>query len=452
MLASLFVAAPTGAATKPNVVLLIADDMNDWVTPLGGHPQTRTPNLETLARRGTLFTNAHTAAPACKPARAAMWSGMRPATTGMYLNGQDEEAFWSRYGDLFAHFAANGYRTYGSGKIFHSPARNAQVFDVASHPFATKSEGATKQRYGDINVGTNRASELHDVKVSKWAQAELAKPEIGQQPFLMALGFFTTHLPWVVPAERLRPFPPDGEIILPTTLAGDLDDLPTLGRRFAWATAFAGTPTQDVPYAESEHKKVIDAGGWKIAVRHYLAAIHFVDRIVGEIIEVLEAQGLADDTIIVFTSDHGWQLGEKQSWRKFALWETATRVPMIVVAPHLPGGRRTHRPVNLLDVFPTLVDLAAIDPPAGLEGRSLVPLLQDPAAGWEAPTLTTYDRNNHAVRDDRHRYIRYSDGGEELYDHESDPDEFHNLAGDPTRQDVKSRLAGAVPTTNAPPL
>ena len=201
LFAALLVAAPAAAASKPNVLLLIADDMNDWVGPLGGHPQTLTPNLESLARRGMLFTNAHTAAPACKPSRAAMWSGKRPATTGMYLNSQDENAFWSRYSNLFEHFAANGYRTYGSGKIFHEPARNEGVFDVASHAFATESAGATKRKYGNLNVGTNSASELHDVKVSRWALAELAKPEIRQQPFLMALGLYTTHLPWVVTPE-----------------------------------------------------------------------------------------------------------------------------------------------------------------------------------------------------------------------------------------------------------
>lgn len=166
------------------------------------------------------------------------------------------------------------------------------------------------------------------------------------------------------------------------------------------------------------------------AKKSYLATISFVDAHVGRLLDALEKSEHADNTIIVLWGDHGWHLGEKQHWRKHALWETTTRTTLIIFAPEkFKPNQRCERPVSLIDLYPTLVELCGLPARDGLDGQSIVPLLQSPKAKWDRPVVTTYGQGNHAIRTERWRYIRYHDGGEELYDHENDPHEWHNLAG-----------------------
>jgi len=201
---------------------------------------------------------------------------------------------------------------------------------------------------------------------------------------------------------------------------------------------------------DGDHRKVVESKNWGKAVQGYLASISFTDACVGRLLDALDASGHADDTIIVMWSDHGWQLGEKLHWRKFALWEEATRVPMVAVAPGVTRpGQRCDRTVSLLDIYPTLVDLCVLKSKPELEGRSLVPLLRKPDADWDRPVVTTHGRFNHAVRSERWRYIRYKDGTEELYDHQNDPMEWTNLAGRPEYAPVKSELGKWLPKVNA---
>jgi arylsulfatase A-like enzyme len=171
---------------------------------------------------------------------------------------------------------------------------------------------------------------------------------------------------------------------------------------------------------------------------------------VGRLLEALDNSPYADNTIIVMWSDHGWHLGEKLHWRKFALWEEATRVPMVIVAPGATGaGQRCERTVSLLDIYPTLVELCRLSPKPELEGASLAGLLKNPDAPRQRPVITTHGRNNHAVRSERWRYIRYKDGTDELYNHEHDPMEWTNLAGKPEWASVKKELASWLPKVNA---
>ena len=195
----------------------------------------------------------------------------------------------------------------------------------------------------------------------------------------------------------------------------------------------------------------MESNNWRKAVSAYLASIAFADACVGRVLDGLDRSPYADNTIIVLWSDHGWHLGEKLHWRKFALWEEATHNVLMIVAPGVTRpGVRCGRPVTLLDIYPTLVELCGLRPRDGLEGQSLVPLLKNASAPWERPALTTYKRGNHSIRTERWRYIRYSDGTEELYDHDNDELEWNNLANKPRHKRLKAELARWMPQTNAP--
>jgi arylsulfatase A-like enzyme len=202
---------------------------------------------------------------------------------------------------------------------------------------------------------------------------------------------------------------------------------------------------------DGDHKRVLDTDNWHKAVQGYLASISFADACIGRLLEAFDKSKYADNTIIVLWSDHGWHLGEKQHWRKFALWEEATRVQLMITVPGMTEkNARCERTVSLLDIYPTLIDLCGLAEKPELEGRSLLPLLKDPEAPWDHPVVTTHGRDNHAVRSERWRHIRYKDNTEELYDHEHDSMEWHNLAADPHLADVKAKLAAHLPTINAP--
>jgi arylsulfatase A-like enzyme len=230
---------------------------------------------------------------------------------------------------------------------------------------------------------------------------------------------------------------PLDEIVLPEVKEDDLADVPPTGVRFA--------------RPQGDHARVTRAKQWRKAVQGYLASITFADDCVGQVIDALDRGPHASNTIVVLWADHGWHLGEKLHWRKFSLWEEATRNPMLFVAPGVtsPGGRCS-RPVNLLDIYPTLSSLCGLSANDRLEGLDLTPLLRDPNASWEQPTLTTYTRGNHSIRSERWRYTRYADGSEELYDHDADPLEWTNVADRPEHESVKEDLARWLPATDAP--
>jgi arylsulfatase A-like enzyme len=195
-----------------------------------------------------------------------------------------------------------------------------------------------------------------------------------------------------------------------------------------------------------------DNGQWRPLVRAYLASISYADAQVGRLLDALDASGLAGNTVVVLWSDHGWHLGEKGITGKNTLWERSTRVPLIFAGPGVAEGARCGRPAELLDVYPTLAELCALPVEAGLEGLSLSPQLRDAAAPRERPAITTHNRDNHAVRTEAWRYVRYADGSEELYDARADPNEWTNLAAAPRHAEVKSALARWLPAASAPPM
>jgi arylsulfatase A-like enzyme len=252
----------------------------------------------------------------------------------------------------------------------------------------------------------------------------------------LACGPFRPHLPWYVPQKYFDFYPVD-KITLPTVRDDDLDDVPPLGVKMA--------------RPDGDHRKVIQSNNYHKAVQGYLASITFADAEVGRLVEALDTSEYADNTIVVLWGDHGWHLGEKLHWRKFSLWEEADRAPLLMIAPGVtkPNGR-CPRTVSFMDIYPTLADLCELPVGEHLSGKSLRPLLENPQAPWERPAITTHGRNNHAVRSERYRYIRYSDGTEELYDHENDPMEWTNLAGNTEMAAVKQELGKWLPKENVP--
>ncbi len=279
--------------------------------------------------------------------------------------------------------------------------------------------------------------ETGDFQSVHWVIKQLQKEH--DKPFFLAAGIYRPHLPWYVPRKYFEMFPLDS-VHLPKLLETDLDDLGERAREI-------------VVRGGNYHKHVLEAGQWRPAVQGYLASITFADALVGRLIDALKASPYADNTIVVLWSDHGWQLGEKQHWRKYALWDNVARTVLMVKVPKgVPGlpegsvpGARCGRTTSLMDIFPTLLELTGVPMIEGIDGHSLVPLLRDPAAPWDHPAITTYDFWEFAVRTEDWCYIRYIDDSEELYDHRTDPEEWHNLAGDPQYDGIKRELAKHIP-------
>ncbi|MGD8810128.1 MAG: sulfatase [Gammaproteobacteria bacterium] len=452
-------AQPSPSAGRPDILFIAVDDLNDWVGPLGGHPQTKTPNIDRLAARGITFVNAHSPSALCNPSRTALLTGLRPSTSGVYGNGPDwrQEAVFEGIRTLPRFFRDNGYATYGGGKIFHAhtfaPGGFAGYNDQTAwddyypsleqqlpeeiRPMRTPVNGNPLMTGFDWSAVVADDRAMGDGQVVAYVSRRLEAESDG--PRFLAAGIFRPHLPWYVPQHWFDLHPLD-EIRLPSVIENDLADVPVLGRRAEFG-------------ADRLHDWVLENDKWAEGVQGYLASISFADAMVGRLLDALDRSGRAQNTIIVLWGDHGFHLGEKGRWRKSTLWERSTHVPLIVVAPGVSNpGDRSARPVSLMDIYPTLAELAGLEVPEYVEGRSLVPLLRDPDSQWDTPAVTTYGFDNHAVRSEKFRYIRYADGTEELYDSLEDPNEWHNLADEPQYRRVKRELARWLPEENAPAL
>lgn len=432
-------------AEKPNVLFISVDDMNDWVGCLDGYLGVKTPNIDQLATRGVLFTNAHACSPKCNPSRAAIMTGLRPSTTGIYANGE-----WWRpnYPDLVTlpmYFGKNGYHVAGGGKVFHhTPGFNPpdqwdEYFDLIDDkkPGDYLIDYRKKRHIDSFDWGPLDKDdyEMGDGQTVKWA-IDFLKGE-RERPFFLAVGIFQPHLPFYAPRKQFDNYPLD-KITPPEDKPGDLDDVPAGGKAMA-------------KYRMNDLELINENDGLEHCVQSYLACISHADTLIGDLVATLDASPHADNTIVVLWSDHGYHFGQKHHFAKNTLWEPSTRVPLIVIAPGVTTpGERCIRPVNLLNLYPTLVDLCSLPTKDGLDGVSITPLLKDSNAEWDRPVVMTFGKGNHAARDERWRYIRYENGGEELYDHKSDPEEYTNLADRPEFVAVKQRLAKWLPTTDHP--
>lgn len=430
---------------KFHVVLITADDL---AAALGcyGHPQVKTPHLDRLAKRAVLFDRAYCQFPLCNPSRTSLLTGLRPDTIGVVDNKTRFRDKSPRTVTLPQLFRNNGYFTARVGKLYHQGVPggvggpgldDSQSWDYAISPPGLeqaspgKAHNFTPQYQPGVAFRVIEAAGDDDDQADGRVAAEAVRllGEQRDQPLFLAVGFVRPHVPLVAPKKYFDQYPLDS-IELPQVPADDRDDIPS---------AALAEREPDYGLTPEQRREVL---------RGYFAAISFLDAQVGRLLDAVEAGGQADQTIIVFLSDHGYHLGEHRLWQKVSLFEPSVRVPLLISVPHMPGdGLTCPRVVELLDVYPTLADCCGLKTPAGLEGKSLRPLLEDPAMAWNSVAITQTRRAKavgRSVRNERWRYTEWDGGnaGRELYDHQGDPAELHNLADNLDHADVVKMMQG----------
>ena len=455
------VALAQASSTRPNVLFIAVDDLNHWVGHLDGHPGTVTPNIDRLAATGVTFSRAYAAAPLCNPSRLSLLTGIMPAHSGIYGNFETLREQLPEAVTLPQYFRRNGYSVKGGGKIFHSGPGEEEAWDEY-FPTDGKGkwrEGGAAKEKPKKNARTGKWApwgpsgtddgEMLDAQVADRIVAELEAEQ--DQPFFLAYGTSQPHLPWIVP-RRYFDMHPSESVVLPRVVEDDLDDVPAFGRRLA-AEVLDVSNDRNHAAEGGDHANVLEYDQWAAAVQGYLASITFADAQVGRVLDALAGSPHAENTIVVLWGDHGYHLGQKEHWRKHTLWEDGLRTTLVIAAPGLGGNTRVDRVVGLLDLYPTLIELAGLEPREGMDGQSLVPLLREPDLPWSRPVVSTYGFRNHSIRSERWRYIRYHDGTEELYDHDVDPYEWTNLAVVPVKDEyrtVMNQLAQHFPELNVP--
>jgi arylsulfatase A-like enzyme len=375
-------------------------------------------------------------------------SGLRPGASGVYDNSENFAPAIPVELTLTTQFRKAGYYVCGAGKIYHSSVYREGEWDHwlrnAGGPRNREEDNSTAKavRAGKLPITPLdcRDEDMADFKFVDYAIEALNRKH--DKPFFIACGLTKPHLPWSVPRKYYEKFPLES-IELPPYRENDLEDLPAV------ALQMARGPSND-------HETILKEGGtntWKQAIRAYLATINFCDVMIGRLLDAYDQSPERENTIICFWSDHGWHLGEKHHWRKFALWEEATRSPHMWVVPGVtkPNGR-CDRTVDYMSIYPTLMDLCGLPTPQHVQGKSIRALLADPQAPWELPAIITYRQNNHTVRTEGWRYTHYSDGGEEVYNELKDPYEWVNLAKQPSEGDAaRKQLGKYLPVENKPP-
>ncbi len=475
---------------KPNVLFISVDDLNDWEGAMQGHSQAKTPNKDKLFEQGVLFTNAHSSQAVCTASRNSLLSGIHPTTSGWYTNGAAMKKNYDQvmldHKMLPQYFKDNGYNTYSTGKVFHNGEsdfsdKTADFWTEYSprfwnnmeekiertgfgyrgkmfYPFP-KDGGQLVQLYGEDTINNhyrhiNRFYSLtggplsddeipekgmYDEQIADWAIEKLKSTH--DQPFFMAVGFIRPHVPYTAPQKYFDLYDKT-TLEIPETPENEFEDIPMLGK----AIAFGYTPRGgwgDV----SQKKEILPE-----LVHSYLACVSFVDDQIGRVLEALENSPNGRNTIIVLFSDHGQHLGEKRHFRKQALWEEATRVPLFFKVPgNKNSGDKSNQVVSLLDLYPTIAELCGLPVSEKLEGESLVSLLEDTEMTRERPVLSTWLYKNHAIRSNNWRYIQYRDGTEELYNHQNDPGEHVNLASDPQYEQIIAEHKKWLPKNDALP-
>jgi arylsulfatase A-like enzyme len=434
----------------PNVLMIAIDDQNDWIGCLKGHPQVQTPAIDALARRGTLFSNAHCQSPLCNSSRSSLLTGLRPSTTGIYglAPGIRDVAQTKNQVTLPQTFTQAGYHTYTCGKIYHDgsvrPVDQAREFNTwGPRPGMPKPEKRFVKLPGNAHPLMDWGPfPERDEDNADWKIATAAVEAIGaaprETPFFIACGFRLPHVPCFA-SQKWFDLYPDETLQLPPLKKGDRDDLPKFADYLHWKLP------------EPRLSTLEEINEFRSLVRAYLATVSFVDSQVARVLKALDESGRRDDTIIVLWSDHGWHLGEKDITGKNTLWERSTRVPLIFAGPGITAEQDCKQPVELLDIFPTLLEECHFPTRDDLEGLSLVPQLKDALTTRARPAITTHNQGNHAIRTETWRYIRYADGSEELYDLAADPNEWTNVAADSKHSKLKEELAKWLPKVDVPP-
>lgn len=462
------VAAPVAAASvRPNVLFIAADDLR---ADLGcyGHREVKAPHLDALARRGVLFERAYCQQAVCNPSRASILTGRRPDTLRVWNLQKHFRETLPDVVTLPLAFKQAGYTSVGLGKLFHNQSgARRPPFPFADPPSWSReprfAEGAHWQDWvvpGDASGPKAKGGAVQcldvpddayfDGQIAAAAVAVLREFAASREPFFLGVGFWKPHLPFNAPKrywdlyDRAKLAPPDPAAApagAPAIAAHDWQEL----------RGYTGVPkTGPLPATQIAE------------LRHgYLAAISFLDAQVGRVLAELERTGLAATTIVVFWSDHGFHLGEHDLWAKTSNYELDARVPLIIAAPGVArAGGRAAGLAELIDVYPTLTALAGLPADSGLEGRSLVPQLRDPAAPGKPFALSQHPRPaygtpthmGYSLRDERHRYIEWRElatgavSARELYDHRADPRETVNRAAEPAHRDLIGALAAQLRT------
>ena len=433
-----------GASQKPNVLLISIDDLNDWVGCMGGHPQAKTPNIDRVAKMGTLFNNAHCQSPVCNPSRASMMTGRYPHTSGVYFLSPDlkEAPVLKNLKTMPEVFADHGYKTMAAGKIYHHGDKRFFQEYLPTGGFGPRPPKKISQPHGhplwDWGIFPDDDNVMPDMKCAKWAVDQLSQKH--DKPFFMGVGFYRPHVPMFATKKWFDVHPKD-KIKLPAVPTDDLKDL----------SQYAIDLT-NLEHVSPTHEWVTGAGQWEHAVQSYLASVTFADHCLGLVLDALEKSEYADNTIIALFSDHGFHLGEKERWAKRSLWEDGTRVPVVVAAPGYKSAQKTNRPAELLDIFPTLLELAGLPKDETQEGQSLVSLMKNPQREWNHPAITSFGLGNYSIRSTNYRFIQYFDGSRELYDLRDDPHEWKNLIGDSEMKKVIQEHASFIPQKQHPIL
>ena len=503
-------------STKPNFIFMIADDLNDSIGVMAGHPQTKTPNIDELASRGVMFRNAQVNSPICGPSRASLLTGLAPHTTGYYGYNFIEDHWRDNPSLKHAvtipeHFRSAGYKILITGKIYHNNQEDVSLWytqgippdwgpwpwdgsrdDGYEHgtlspwrnslPHPSMPEGyGIDNSYASLRDVPNVAPDadkgipgykgwrlffepfkynnpkdrdlMPDELNTKWVKEQLKQQH--EKPFFMLVGFNRPHTPMYVPQKYLDRFPIKN-LTLPKVKTDDLNDVAKGLKRDDISLSTQG-------YGYFKYDQLTEHGDEKLRewVQAYLASVNFVDEQVGKIVEALNKSDYANNTYVVFTSDHGYHLGEKEMVFKNTPWEESARVPLIVYGPSVDKGKTLAQPVSLIDLFPTFIDLADIPEhpnrktnQIALSGYSMAPLLN--GKPWLGPNVALtsvagkdqlsmrepgkIEKQYHSIRSEHFRYILTPNGGEELYDHRADPNEWTNLANEKNYQTIKAKL------------
>ena len=496
-----FANAAVNRKRKPNVVLIVCDDLNDYVTGMSGHPQATTPHIVGLAQTGVAFKRAYSNNPICAPSRSSFLTGIYPHTSkNLFWDKWFENPVLKNSRTIMEHFGDNGYHVAGSGKLMHQHLASVwsefkhkadygpfvydgkervahpsvpQPFGSIGHvdgsfaplsdlPYGPNAEGNKGWIYGTWGkvqkynyVHEDNRDPTPDERNAAWAESkinEFAKRQNGK-PFFLGVGFIRPHTPLHVPKRFFDMFPLDS-VKTPVIKPGDAED--------CHYEDVYNDSVKGLKYFRLLKESYPDLdSGLKAFTQAYLASVAAVDECIGRVVEAVDKSPFKDNTIIVVTSDHGWNMGEKDYLFKNSLWEESTRVPLVIRAPGVaePGGFAEH-PVSLIDIYPTLVDLCGLkgdtrknSKGARLDGHSLRPFLEEPKsetwAGPDAALTMIYAGNrtgndpakqHWSVRTKRWRYILYNNGSEELYDHDDDPYEWTNLSGETRYRKVKADL------------
>ena len=452
------------APERPNVLFISVDDLNVALGSYGDYPTARTPNIDQFASEAVQFDRAYAQDPLCNPSRTSFLSGRRPASTRVWGNFTEPRHHMGSVTMLPEHFRSHGYFTARVGKIAHGRYENSVEWDVSENaarrknylPGVDRSEVRDNSWIEGAEDGLSRAQILGHLgrptgMPLTWRATDEAEEDTpdGQttrrvielmeehrdRPFFIGAGFHKPHQPWVAPASFFAQHPV-AAVALPGGPPDDVDDIPL--------PALGGYP-EDPDHTDEQKRQAIAA---------YHATITLIDHQVGLLMSALSDLGLAESTIVVFFSDHGFHLGEHGGlWRKHTQFEESTRVPLIVRAPDGTAGVATNALVELVDLYPTLVDLCGLPEPGGLEGTSFRPVLEDPGIPWKSAVFSEVQRRGahaHSVRTARYRYTVWSPmegGGDpdlELYDLQSDPKEYRNLANSPEMLEAQAKLAAAL--------